>query len=235
VSIRSVAFTSVQNGMLLDTSGRLWSTRNGGRSWSEIRGAGTSEGVQLAFSSPADGYMSTQGQVEGTGDAYVLRTSNGGATWHPQEITAGSIPYDGLIASSALEASALLDGGSVSGEPLNRLFFTTTSGGDVTGVAESLELSTPRKSFTERKLKAAHYSVRINGTLAGAIGGERIVVSRRALAGGPWQHQAVVAGANGGSFATTWHITTSSVFVAQWAGDSGRPGQGSKVLTVTVG
>jgi len=38
----------------------------------------------------------------------------------------------------------------------------------------------------------------------------------------------------GGSFATTWHITQSSVFVAQWAGDSGRPGQGSKMLTVTV-
>ena len=32
VSIRSVAFTSARNGMLLDTAGRLWKTRNGGRS-----------------------------------------------------------------------------------------------------------------------------------------------------------------------------------------------------------
>ncbi len=234
VSIRSVAFTSTQSGMLLDTAGRLWSTRNGGRSWSELRGAGSSDGVQLAFSSPADGFMSMHGGVEGSAAAYVLRTSNGGATWHPQDITQGSIPYDGLVAGSALDAAALVDGSSVTGEPLNRLFFATTTGGDVAGVSETLALSTPRKTYTKRELRAAHYSVRISGTLAGAIGGETIVVSRRALAGGPWQQQTVVAGANGGSFATTWRITASCVFVAQWAGDSGRPGQGSKVLTVSV-
>jgi hypothetical protein len=42
------------------------------------------------------------------------------------------------------------------------------------------------------------------------------------------------AGANGGSFTTTWHIGASSVFVAQWAGDSGRQSLGSTVLRVTV-
>jgi hypothetical protein len=60
------------------------------------------------------------------------------------------------------------------------------------------------------------------------------VVSRRNLAGGPWQQQEVVAGANGGSFETTWHITKSSLFVAHWAGDNGHPGVGSSVLSVTV-
>jgi hypothetical protein len=233
VEIRSVAFSSAQSGILLDTTGRLFSTRNGGRSWSELRGAGTSGGVQLAFTSPADGFMSTSGHLDGD-DTYVLRTTNGGATWHPQEISVGSIPYDGLLASSALDAAAILDGASATGEALNRAFFSTSTGGDVSGASGALALSTSRKTFTTRRLKAARYSVRINGTLAGAIGGERIVVSRRALTGGSWQHQVVVAGANGGSFATTWHVTASSVFVAQWAGDSGRPGQGSKVLTVTV-
>jgi hypothetical protein len=76
--------------------------------------------------------------------------------------------------------------------------------------------------------------VTVNGTLAGAVGGEEIVVSRRDAAGGAWQHQEVVAGANGGSFTTTWRLSRSSVFVAQWAGDSGRPGLGSKVLSVGV-
>lgn len=235
VSIRSVAFTSAQNGMLLDTQGRLWTTGNGGRSWTEILSAGASEGVQLAFATPTDGFLSVTGFAGEAGEAYVLRTSDGGATWHPQEITEGSIPYDGLVASSSLDAAALVDGTSVSGEPLHRLLFATSTGGDVAGVADTLSLSTPRKLFTKRKLKAAHYSVRINGTLAGAIGGEVIEVSRRNLSGGPWQRQQVVAGANGGSFTTTWHITASSVFVAQWAGDSGRPGQGSAVLRVTVG
>jgi photosystem II stability/assembly factor-like uncharacterized protein len=233
-SISSVAFTSAQNGKLLDTQGRLWSTRNGGRSWSEILSAGGSRGVQLAFSDPSDGFMSVQGFIGDPGNAYVLRTSDGGATWHPQEISAGAIPYDGLVASSSLDAAALLQGISAANAPVNRLFFTTTSGGDVAGTSEMLSLSTPKRTFTKRRLKAAHYSVRVSGALAGALGGEAIVVSHRNLAGGAWQQQQVVAGANGGSFATTWHITQSSVFVAQWAGDSGRPGQGSKVLTVTV-
>ena len=63
---------------------------------------------------------------------------------------------------------------------------------------------------------------------------EQIVVSRRDLAGGPWQHQTVIAGANGGSFATSWRIKASSVFVAQWDGDSGRVGQGSSALKIRV-
>jgi photosystem II stability/assembly factor-like uncharacterized protein len=235
VSIRSVAFTSALDGLLLDTSGRLWRTANGGHTWSEILSAGASEGVQLAFATPAEGFMSVHGFGTDTEDAYVLRTTNGGATWHPQEITAGSLGYGDLVASSGLDAAALIDGTSVSNQPLNRLFFATSTGGEVAGTAEALTLSTARTLYSKRKLKAAHHSVRITGTLTGAIGGETIVVSRRNLAGGPWQEQQVVAGANGGSFATTWRITQSSVFVAQWAGDSGRPGLGSRVLKVTVG
>jgi hypothetical protein len=174
VAIRSIAFTSAQAGVLLDTQGRLWLTRNGGKRWTEVLSAGTSEAALLN---------------EGTG---------------------------------------------TNGEALDRELFTTSTGGDIAGTAERLSLGTSRTTYTKRKLKAAHSSVRITGTLAGALGGEEIVVSRRNVAGGSWQHQVVVAGANGGSFATTWHITKSSVFVAQWAGDSGRPGQGSTLLKVTV-
>ena len=54
--------------------------------------------------------MSVQSFIRDPGNAYVLRTSNGGTTWHPQEISAGSIPYDGLVASSSLDAAALLQG-----------------------------------------------------------------------------------------------------------------------------
>jgi hypothetical protein len=42
------------------------------------------------------------------------------------------------------------------------------------------------------------------------------------------------AGANGGSFSARFRIRSSEVFVAQWAGDSGRAGAGSQVLTVKV-
>jgi photosystem II stability/assembly factor-like uncharacterized protein len=234
-SIQSVAFTSANSGFLLDTDGRIWLTHNGGATWKEILSAGTSQGIQLAFSDPLHGFLSVGGfGRDEEGNAYVLRTDDGGASWHPQEITFGSVAKDGMLASSALDASLLIDATSITGAPLDRLLFTTVTGGDVPGPAQALSLSAPRRRFTKRALRAAHDTVTVNGTLSGALGGEQIVVSRRSLAGGPWQHQEVVAGANGGSFTTSWRIGSSSVFVAQWAGASGHPGAGSTVLSVTV-
>jgi len=234
VAIRSVSFTSATSGMLLDTQGRLWRTANGGRTWTEMLSVGTSSGVQLALATPADGFLSIHGFGTDSGDVYVLRTSNGGVSWHPQEITAGAIPYDGLVASGSEGGAALIDSTSVSNEPLDRLLFATSTGGDVAGTASKLSLTTTHAHYTKKKLAAAHHSVRITGTLSGAVGGEAIVVARRNLTGGSWQQQQVFAGANGGSFTTTWHVTQSSIFVAQWAGDSGRPGVGSGVLKVIV-
>ncbi len=234
-SIRSISFTSASSGFLLDTNGRIWATHDGGAAWKEILSAGTGEGIQLAFSDPTHGFLSVGGfGRDEEGNAYVLRTDDGGASWHPQEITFGSVAKDGMLASSALDASLLIDATSITGAPLDRLLFTTTTGGDVSGSAQALSLSTPRRRLTKRALRAAHDTVTVNGTLSGAIGGEQIVVSRRSLAGGEWQRQEVVAGANGGSFTTSWRIGSSSVFVAQWAGASGRPGAGSTVLSVTV-
>lgn len=234
VSIRSVSFSSAQSGMLLDTQGRLWSTRNDGRSWSEVLSLGTSNGVQVALANGSDGFVSVSRFAGDSADAYVLRTTNAGTTWHPQEITAGSIPYGGLVSGAALEATALVDNTSVSGEAQNRLLFTTASGGDVAGTAATLALSSAHATLTKRRLHSAKGLVRVSGSLSGALGGEQIVVARRNLSGGAWQEQRVVAGANGGSFSTTWHISQSSVFVAQWAGDSGRPGQASRLLKVVV-
>jgi hypothetical protein len=229
-----VSFTSASDGFLLDTDGRIWLTEDGGARWKEILSAGTSEGIQLAFSDPDHGFLSVPGFGRDDGNAYVLRTDDGGVSWHPQEITVGSIPSDGILASSPLDASLLVDSISVTNAALDRLLFTTSSGGDVAGPQETLSLTTSRRRFTKRKLEAAHDTVIVNGTLTGALGGEEVVVSRRNLSGGSWQHQEVVAGANGGSFTTSWRIGSSSVFVAQWAGASGRPGAGSTVLSVTV-
>ncbi len=230
VGIRSVSFTSPESGFLLDRSGRLWKTANGGRSWQELRSTGTGEGVQLAFSSASEGFLSLRAFGKDSSDAYVMRTTNGGVSWHPQEISAGRLEFGDLVAEGPLDAAALLVGEKAEG----REFFSTTTGGDIAGTAETLALSTTHRLYTKRKLKAAHDSVRVAGTLAGALGGEEIVVSRRNLAGGPWQQQEVVAGANGGSFETTWHVSASSLFVAHWAGDNGHPGVGSPVLRVTV-
>jgi photosystem II stability/assembly factor-like uncharacterized protein len=225
VSIRSVAFTSAARGLLLDGSGRVWLTANSGSSWKEVTSTGSSDGIQLTFSDPSHGFLTIHSFGPDSANAYVLRTSDGGASWHPQVITVGSIRPDGILAGGPMNASLLID---------QRSLFTTSTGGDVAGVYATLSLSAPKRSFTRRALKAAHGTVIVNGTLSGAVGGEQVVVSRRDISGGAWQHQLVVAGANGGSFTTSWRIAGPSMFVAQWAGDSGRPGLGSKVLPIAV-
>jgi hypothetical protein len=152
----------------------------------------------------------------------VLRTADGGASRHPQAITVGVIPPGGILAAGPMNASALIDGSSVAGAALCRLFFTTATGGDVSGTPARLTLSSSRRRFSKRSLRAAHQTVTVNGMLPGALGGEQIVVSRRNLSGGAWQHQLVVAGANGGSFTSSWRMSASSIFVGavgrrQWA------------------
>jgi photosystem II stability/assembly factor-like uncharacterized protein len=224
-TIRSVSFTSATRGLLLDGGGRVWLTGNSGATWKEVTSTGTGDGIQLAFSDATHGFLTVRSFGNDATNAYVLRTNDGGSTWHPQVITAGSIHADGILAGGALNASLLID---------QRSLFTTSTGGDVAGAHASLSLSTRRRSFTRRALRAAHGTVTVNGTLTGAVGGEQIVVSRREEAGGSWQHQVVIAGANGGSFTTSWRIVGPSMFVAQWAGDSGRPGLGSKALRIAV-
>ena len=74
----------------------------------------------------------------------------------------------------------------------------------------------------------------ITGTLGGAIGGEQITVSARAVNGVDWTSRTVTAGANGGLFPATFNIKDAAVFVAQWAGDSGRIGESTAPLLVKL-
>jgi hypothetical protein len=234
IVIRGVSFVSASAGFLLDSHGRLWQTRSRGRSWSEVLSTGTSQGTGLTFADPQHGFMTVGSFGPDSSHAYVLRTSDGGASWHPQLIATGAVVANGLVAAGPSTAYALVDGHeAIEGKPVVHLLFFTNSGGDA-GAPSRLTISTRSRRLRKRALRRAHGNVRIDGVLAGAQGGEQIVVSRRNLSGGSWQHQVAVAGANGGSFTTTWHIRSSSVFVAQWAGDSGRASAGVRVLRVTV-
>jgi len=76
--------------------------------------------------------------------------------------------------------------------------------------------------------------ITVGGALKGAQGGEPIVVSARRVGSTSWSEQVVTAGANGGRFTATFNVSGPAEFVARWAGDSGRQGAGSSVLTVTL-
>jgi hypothetical protein len=137
-----------------------------------------------------------------------------------------------VIAPSGSQAYALTSTPAAGGGVFRSLFGTAT-GGDA-GSASNLSLTAPKKKLTKKALKAAKNKVTVNGALKGAQGGEAIVVSARSAGSTSWQEQVVTAGANGGRYTASFKVNGSAQFVARWAGDSGRQGAGSTVLTVTV-
>ena len=233
VSIRDASFTSATSGFVLDGAGRLWATQSRGRSWKEISSTGTADGLGVSFANPASGFLSVAGFGGSSGEAFLLRTSDGGQTWRPQLISSGVVGAGGVASPSAGDAYALVLAPGAS-PPSGRSLFFTHTGGDA-GQPSQLAIATPRARLSRPQLRKAKGQVTITGTLAGATGGEQIVVSRRDRNGGAWEHKLVTAGANGGSFTARFAVKRSSLFVAQWAGDSGRQSAGTRILTVRVG
>ncbi len=224
--LRGVSFVSRSTGFVLDSSGRVWRTGNGGRTWTESLSAGSNRASGVTFGSETSGYLSIGGFGADSTNAYVLHTSDAGRSWRPQAISSGQI--GGIVAADATHVFALLR----AGDSARRLFFTAT-GGDA-GVASPLRIKATPSRFTRRSLRSARGKVTITGTLGSAVGGEQITVSARLLDGATWTNRTVTAGANGGSFSATFNVKGPAVFVAQWAGDSGRVGEGTAPLVVRV-
>jgi hypothetical protein len=173
----------------------------------------------MSFSTAQKGYLviSTFGDVR-TPTGFLLRTDDGGATWHPQFVVSNPIVDGGVAAGGATD---YLLGGEQS------LLYSTT-GGD-TGPSSELTIAAPKTRYT----KAAH--IVVTGKLKPASGNERITVSYRRPGSTRWTAQTVAASANG-SYTTSWNLAKgANQFVAQWQGNFAAHGDGSKVLTVTVG
>ena len=233
IGLRDVEMTSATGGYALDDGGRVWRTANGGRRWSELPAVGTDGGLALAFGSARAGYLTLDAYPADANVAYVLRTGDGGKHWRPQRIASGEFPgTEGVISPSSTRSYALTST-PAAGSGIVRSLFTTPSGGDA-GSPSTLSLSSDRKRLTRKQLRGARDRVTVRGALKGAQGGEPIVVSARKVGSTKWTEQVVTAGANGGRFTATFNTTTSTEFVARWAGDSGRQGAGSTVLKLTV-
>jgi photosystem II stability/assembly factor-like uncharacterized protein len=204
-------FATANSGWLLARGGRLYSTRNGGRRWTESLALGDSRGQDISFGSATAGFV----MVPDRGAGYVLRTSNGGRTFAPQLVSKEGLTPGGLLATSPSSAIALAEPSSV--------FFTTTGGG--AGQVPKLTIKADRSRIRRTT------TIKITGRLSPAEGGEQMLVASRAASAGAWRTQTVRVAANG-SFTTQWRISRSTVFVAQWDGDDQRTGVGSTVITV---
>ncbi|MDX6719579.1 MAG: hypothetical protein QOJ63_1833, partial [Solirubrobacteraceae bacterium] len=127
--VQQVSFVGSLAGYLLDSAGRVWSTRNGGRTWRQSLSTGTSAISGITFGSAASGFLSIASFGADQVNGYVLHTSDGGRSWRPQAISPGVAAASGIVAADAGRAFALLQQRG-SGPQASRQLFFTTSGGD---------------------------------------------------------------------------------------------------------
>jgi photosystem II stability/assembly factor-like uncharacterized protein len=214
--IEDIDFVSTRTAYLLDDLGRVWRTTNSGRSWRPVAAVGTEQGYDLEFSDASRGWMALS-EFGDSEHGWVLRTTDGGRSWRPQLIGAAGIVGGGLAAPGPAGGFALAS---------PNLLFGTTTGGDRgadSAVSLSVRSKRPRKPGT----------VRLDGRLTSAKGGEDVVVSMRPVGDAAWQFETVQVASNG-RFTVVADLTKTTDFVAQWAGDDTRVGDGSRVLRVRV-
>lgn len=218
-SMSAISFVSASTGY--ETSaGRLFATRNGGRSWREIHSVdptAVETMARLSFSSRSDGYL-----VGNLGQRETLqRTTDGGRSWTPEVI--------------ATNLAAVAAGGSVdyavAGGP-GSLFQTIDGGLSPTPSKLTLSISSPRK-LSAAKLKRAAHRVKLSGRLSPALGGETIVVQWTS-GNGTWHSHNVLATANGRFALTVSGIKSSTDFIAQWTGNDVYSGAGTAAVQLTV-
>ncbi|MBJ7332049.1 MAG: hypothetical protein JHC95_19280 [Solirubrobacteraceae bacterium] len=208
-------FVTAKTGFLRDSGGRLWKTTDG-KKWSELQGIGSTDYYGMSFSSAKNGYLVTS-EFGNAGDlGFLLRTTDGGATWAPQLVTNAEIKGYGIAAGNT---SYVLAG-------TNSLLFSTTGG--QFGKASSATL---KASKTKLK-KSARIQVTIS--VSGGKQGDVAVVAGR-KSGGSWTQKQVELDRSGKA-TTSWDVKKgTTTFVGQWAGNEASAGDGSKTVTVKVG
>ena len=214
--IAKVDFVSSTTGYVLYENGRLFGTRNAGRKWTEVVATGTETGYDMDFSDRTHGFLATE-EFGDDSSGYVLQTDDGGRSWEPQLIDNEAVRIRGLATESESTAFTLTEG--------NHLFGTDSAGSN--GTASRLTLSTR----TPRLRRGG--TVRIDGRLTPAEGGEPVVVSLRSAGDEHWIFVTVTAATNG-TFTVFAPVQRTSRVVAQWAGDDDRRGDGSEVLRIAV-
>jgi photosystem II stability/assembly factor-like uncharacterized protein len=213
--LEAVDFVTARSGYLLEQNGRLWKTRDRGRTWHLLLGTGTETAIGLSFSSRSAGYLvlSRFGNRPG---GYLLRTSDGGRTWRPQLLTGTQLDPDSVAARGPTDYALAGDGS----------LFRTSTGGDA-GLPSRVTIAASR-----RRLRAPD-TVRVSGTVRGAAAGSTVLVSRRFRGESGWDHRLVPVTA-AGTWATRWRVTRSCAFVALWTGDGDQAGDGSRPLRVAL-
>ena len=212
--IQGVDFVTARSGFALGQDGQLFKTRNRGERWLDLSGVGNDDATGISFSTPSRGYLTLK-RFGSDPYGYLLRTTDGGRTWRPQLVGTDEPSPEGLVSTGPSSAFLLAD---------SRTLLFTRSGGD-RGDPSKVTLRTKRRTVRRRAV------IRVTGRVSGAKGGAQVVVSRRERGERGWVSQTATVASNG-TFSTTWKLSKTAAFVAQWAGDQDSAGDGSPPLVV---
>lgn len=218
---QKVDFVSSKVGYALMTNGRVYSTRNGGKKWRETGGVGTASAYDISFGDARSGFLSIPsfgpGNRDGGGsNGWVLRTSDGGATWRPQLIDPAPLATRGLAAAAGNTAFALA-------APTD--LFYTTFGGDQ-GEQTTVTIRSKTKRVTKNK------TVKISGRMSPAVAAAQVVISVRDPKNNGWHVIDVATVSSAGTFTSSKRVSRTTQFVAQWRGDADHNGDGSPAIKV---
>jgi photosystem II stability/assembly factor-like uncharacterized protein len=214
---RSVDFLTGRTGFALLESGRLFRTRNGGKTWTELVGIGTTRGSGVSFGDARNGWLSVDRIGHSGPYGWVLHTSDGGATWRPQLIDPTPLDSHGLVAADATTAFGLAGA--------SQLFYTST-GGDPDGIPSTLTL-TPKRSVVTRTQPVA-----LSGTLSPPVPGAVVTVLARNAATHAWTVAGEPQVGADGTFKLSYRVRHTTQLVAQWQGDVALSGDGTPVVTI---
>ncbi len=194
---------------VVTTGGRLYRTANAGKTWINVTpGVGVPLKTirQVAAGAAGEAFIAPALAPGGLGVVY--HTADGGRTWTPQLLEAVALASIDAVPGRAW---ALAAGGTRA--------LTTTSGGTV-GVASTLTIK------AEPRVRRGKGDVTITGRLPGARGGEQVTLYATRL---PARTLTV---SSSGTFTARYRLKRDTTFVAQWAGDGARDGDGTPALEV---
>lgn len=217
-TVRRIDFLNAKSGYILDFKSELWFTSTGGKKWTRIMTTTDDQARQVAFNDVKHGFLADS-------SGRVLFTADGGATWATQ------FPDYAMVLNGGFNPLLATIGakGAVLAEAVTNTVFSTTSYGQV-GVPSTLTIKSSSPKVKKNK------TFRITGKLSPAQGGEEVTVLTRAANAKPgtkWKAQ-IVTVSLGGTFTTTWKISSKTIAIARWAGDGAHDGDGSSAVTVKL-
>jgi photosystem II stability/assembly factor-like uncharacterized protein len=224
-AIEAISFVSPTTGY--ETSdGRLFFTRNRGRTWTKILSLGSNTEpiyppVNLSFSSAKDGYALLDYERSDF-EPTLLKTENGGRSWIPEYLPQ---VIDQVLAAGAVDYAG--------GEANGPIFETTDGGLSNHRSTITLAIAGPRR-LSAAKLRRSGGRVSLTGNLSPAQAGQSVTISYLTAHRFFWHHRTVTTNSRGAFALTLAGITASTDFVAQYGGDDHAGGAGTPAARLTV-